>query len=873
MQVEVDLRAGLPAFAVVGLPDAAVQEARERVRSGLVNQAFAVPARPHRRQPRARGPAQGRAPVRPAHRPGAPGRLAASCAARRGAGVGAVGELALDGSLRPVPGALAMAEHAARAGMAAARGPGGQRRRGRAGARRRGARRRTGLRDAVDLLEGRASPSGAGRRRPTRCWAGRARGRGPTSARCAGRAPARRALEVAAAGATRPSCSDRPGAARRCWPAGCSGILPPMALDEAIAVTRIHSVAGLLDPGCPLVDPATVPRAPPHDLGRRAGRRRARPAARRGQPGAPGRPVPGRGLRVRPVGPGRAAPAARGGPGRRHAGRWSTARFPARPLLVCAGNPCPCGFDGDPRRRVHRARPGALGGLPGAPVRGPWPTASTCSVDVPRLERDELMGAPRSRATAVCARGSRRRARSRGPRPAGPNAELGPVAGPGRAPCSTRTAGRCSPAPWTGSASRRGPTTGCCAWRAPSPTSTAQRAGRGPTTWPRRCGYRPRRQGLGWDRPLREWPLGLARLAPSSGAICSAAARAAGGPERLWPLRRRRPRARRCASARTISTGRSRARAAFDGGPSGGDWRARDRPRRRARRAAIPARLARDLRPAVRAVPARRRRRGAGERGRGGPWSRSSAAAARRRRASPSRATWRASSPSGAPSVVSGLALGIDARRARGRPGRRRRHGRGARVRGGRRPPSPPPRPGAAHLRRAGALVSEYWPGTPPAPWRFPARNRIVAGLAGAVVVVEAGRRSGALITADFALELGRPVLAVPGARGRGRRRAATRFCAPAPRLLRGRRGRRRRVAGTRLGRRRRAGPAPRRPACAGRIHEALERSRCAPDRLGRPRGGAGAVAAALARLEVEGHVVRGEGQRFWARRRRHGEP
>ena len=60
-------------------------------------------------------------------------------------------------------------------------------------------------------------------------------------------------------------------------------------------------------------------------------------------------------------------------------------------------------------------------------------------------------------------------------------------------------------------------------------------------------------------------------------------------------------------------------------------------------------------------------------------------------------------------------------------------------------------------------LVSEYWPGTPPAPWRFPARNRVVAGLAQAVAVIEAGRRSGALITADFGLELGRPVLAVPG--------------------------------------------------------------------------------------------------------------
>jgi DNA processing protein len=62
-----------------------------------------------------------------------------------------------------------------------------------------------------------------------------------------------------------------------------------------------------------------------------------------------------------------------------------------------------------------------------------------------------------------------------------------------------------------------------------------------------------------------------------------------------------------------------------------------------------------------------------------------------------------------------------------------------------------------------GLIVSEYEPGVEPAPWRFPARNRIIAGLALATVVVEARERSGALITADFALELGRDVFAVPG--------------------------------------------------------------------------------------------------------------
>jgi len=62
-----------------------------------------------------------------------------------------------------------------------------------------------------------------------------------------------------------------------------------------------------------------------------------------------------------------------------------------------------------------------------------------------------------------------------------------------------------------------------------------------------------------------------------------------------------------------------------------------------------------------------------------------------------------------------------------------------------------------------GLVISEYEPGVEPAPWRFPARNRIIAGLARATVVVEARERSGALITADFALEDGREVLAVPG--------------------------------------------------------------------------------------------------------------
>ena len=112
--------------------------------------------------------------------------------------------------------------------------------------------------------------------------------------------------------------------------------------------------------------------------------------------------------------------------------------------------------------------------------------------------------------------------------------------------------------------------------------------------------------------------------------------------------------------------------------------------------------------------------------------------------------------------VVSGLAMGIDAAAHRGAL---ESGGRTVAVLGCGADRAYPRINHALYrqVREAGAVVAELPPGAPPSRWTFPARNRIMAGLASVTVVVEAAERSGSLITATFAEELGRDVGAVPG--------------------------------------------------------------------------------------------------------------
>lgn len=173
-----------------------------------------------------------------------------------------------------------------------------------------------------------------------------------------------------------------------------------------------------------------------------------------------------------------------------------------------------------------------------------------------------------------------------------------------------------------------------------------------------------------------------------------------------------------------------------------------------------------------------------------------------------------------------------------------------------------------ARIVASGAVVSELPPGTPVRRWAFPARNRIIAALAQATVVVEAGERSGSLITAGQAADLGREVAAVPGLVTAPLAAGTNALIADGAQLVRGAHDLLELLFGAAALTLLPAGPDERVMGLEPDLRTLLERVGGGCDTvaaLASSGTGVDAVLAGLAQLELRGLVRRGPGGRYTA--------
>jgi magnesium chelatase family protein len=389
--VEAFVGRGLPSLTFTGLPGAAVNDARDRIRPAVENSGLEWPLR---RVVVNLAPGNLRKEGAGMDLPIAVSVLGATTQvpARALAGVAFSGELSLKGELLPTPGILSVAIAAARAGLGTVVVPSAN---------------ATEAAQVEDLAVVGAGSLGevAGFLRGT--WDPPGIAQQPASATPAdvldlaemrGQHQARRALEVAAAGGHNLFMVGAPGAGKTMLARRLSTILPELSRDEALEVTQIHSVAGILR-GDGLLRQRPF-RAPHHSVSI-AGLLGGGAAVLR--PGEVSLADHGvlfldefnefrrdaiEGLR-QPLEDGRVVVTRAVG----------SVEFPARFTLIAAANPCPCGYDGDARRQCT-CRPDRIQSYR-AKLSGPLLDRIDLRLRIPRLTKDELLGSEPGEASAI----------------------------------------------------------------------------------------------------------------------------------------------------------------------------------------------------------------------------------------------------------------------------------------------------------------------------------------------------------------------------------------------------------------------------------------------------------------------------------------